>query len=640
MKSILKKGIVGALALTLAFSATTPSAFANGKHSSDSLFNFHTNKDEATKNYNSYTDSEKVKNPISNVSGTTQADAQRMIIVTKKALSVTKQKELLGQNGTYSKPLSSVVGFSAYVSEKNLEQLLLKDEIKDIYVDSIVTGQSNGSYQPTPSQVTSADIVWDKAKVNGSGVSVAVLDTGVSSSNKDISVVAFKDFVKNKNVAYDDNGHGTHISGIIGGKGTNSNGLVKGIAPKTNIVGVKVLDSNEKGYISNVISGIDWVIENKDRYNIKVINLSLGMNYQGSEDPLMQAVAKANDKGILVVAASGNNGNNGTVMSPAASPNAIAVGGTNANYTAEVHDDTLATFSVKPQQINGVSKPEIYATGQNVVSTLSYEGLRARQTSDLVKSDYIKMSGTSMSAPQVSGVAALLFAANPNQTPEQVKSKIVNSGIKVNGLNNLNAASAFGLTPAWIKGGLVFGGSTSSEKDVPAKTETPANKDSGFVLPELEELSGKPVEKGSTTSKNESFVVDNGSSNKGNDSKEEIPFFNGGEESTSGNSDNSNRTPVSTEKELEAATVPNVDPYQINNGYPFVEQTYKKENVLEKLVEGSQKYSNQEEIEYDYAKVKDIIMLYNLINRAFKKEDFLYFEKRLNSEPKRVKFEN
>lgn len=636
MKNVLKKSLVGALTLSLVFSTAMPSAFASGKHSTNSLFDFHTSKDEATTNYNSYTEEEKKKNPISNVSGTTEADAQRMIIVTKKALSVAKQKELLGQYGTYSRPLTSVIGFSSYVSEKNLEKLLLNEDIKEIYVDSIVTGQSNGTYQPTASQVTSADVVWEKAKVTGSGVSVAVLDTGVSASNKDVNVVAFKDFVKNKTNAYDDNGHGTHVAGIIAGSGANSNGLVKGIAPKTNIVGVKVLDSNEKGYISNVISGIDWVIENKERYNIKVINLSLGMNYTGSEDPLMQAVDKANDKGILVVAASGNNGNNGTVMSPAASPDAIAVGGSNANYTAEVSDDTLASFSVKPQQVNGVTKPEIYATGQNVVSTLSYEGNRARQTSDLVEADYIKMSGTSMSAPQVSGVAALLFAANPNQSPEQVKSKIVNSGINVKGLNHLNAATAFGLTPSWTKGGLVFDKTQITEPSKPSEPENKEEAGSSFVPPVLDELSGKPLEKGSETSKNESFVVDKGEEKpKQPNIQEEIPFYTGG--NTEGSSNNSNN---SNNQQLTTAVIPEVEAYQINNGFPFVQQTYKKENALEKLISGSKKYENQEEIEYNHEKIKEIIMLYNLMNRAFTKEDFLYFEKRLNSEPKRVKFPN
>lgn len=611
-----KKSMIGLLSVGLIFSSTVP-VYAKSSHSNNAMFNFYSGKDQAEERYDNHTYEEQNNTPISNLVVDKENKTQRMIVILDKPLSSDKQKEILGNYGNYNKPLQSVFGFSAYIPEKNVETLLRNKSIKKIYVDSVVT--TMGYSQPIPSHVASAPMVWEKKGNTGTGVGVAILDTGVYPHQDIKNLVAFKDFVNNKSQPYDDNGHGTHVAGLISGNGGLSDGHIKGMAPSSNIIGVKVLDSNEKGYISNVIAGIDWVIQNKDKYNIKVMNLSLGTTYSGSSDPMIEAVEKANKEGITVVVAGGNNGTSGKVTSPAVSPTAIAVGSTNSNYTLNPSDDTPSSFTVLPQNVNGVKKPEIFAPGTDVTSLLSLEGTRARDDrGNIIEGYYYKMSGTSMSAPLVSGLAALVYAQNPNLTPNQVKEKIVTNGLSVSGLNTLNAAKVFGLNPEWPEEEI-----KQPSIVIPQKEE---NKEEEFTLPELEELSGKKEEKEKPT-----IPVNE---NTGKEVFDTIDYSN--EEDTLSdfvtpeNSNSATESSASNEEVVKTeATIPNVKPYIVNNGYPFVKDTYSKKNILEDLAKNSTKYKNEQEIVYEYENVKDIVMLFNLINRSFTRQDFLYFEQRM-----------
>lgn len=619
MKKHMKKYIAGIISVGLIFSTTSP-VYATSSHGSDALFNFHSGKDEAEERLDSYTVEEQASGPISKLIVDKEAKTRRMIVLTKKPLSVADHKKILGNHGTYNKPMESVFGFSAYIPEKHIETLLRNDLIKNIYTDSIVT--TMGYYQPLPSNVVSAPIVWEANKNTGNGVGVAVLDTGVY-PHKDIqNLVAFKDFVNNKSNPYDDNGHGTHVAGLVSGNGSLSEGHYKGVAPKANIIGVKVLDSSEKGYISNVISGIDWVIQNKDRYNIKVMNLSLGATYSGSSDPLIEAVEKADREGITVIVAGGNTGNTGKITSPAASTKAIAVGSMDSNYTVTPYDDKPSSFTVLPQTVNGTKKPEIFAPGTDSISLISLEGKRVNEDSgNVIEGYYYKMSGTSMAAPVVSGVAALLYSQNPSLSPDQVKNKIVSNGLSIGGLNTLNAAKVFGLSPSWKE---------ESAKPIPS-SPTPIILKEGngdFVLPELEELSGKKKETEKTSppaskeAVEEEFVIEDYFT------KEEINLKKDSEEKNPSNEVSASKSVA----EKETATIPKVNPYIINNGYPFVKETYEKRNILEDLAEESNDYKNKKEILSEHENIKDIVMLFNLINRSFTRQDFLYFEQRMQSE--------
>lgn len=618
MKKYFKTYIAGILTIGLVFTSTVP-AYATSSHNKDALFNFHSGKDEAEERYEAYTEEEQATTPISNLIVDKEANTQRMIVVTNKPLSAADHKKILGEYGTYNKPMESIFGFSAYIPEKNIEILLRNDLIENIYIDSVVT--TMGYYQPSPVEVTSAPVVWEANKNTGSGVGVAVLDTGIY-PHKDISyLVAFKDFVNNKTTPYDDNGHGTHVAGLISGNGSLSGNQYQGVAPKANLIGVKVLDSNEKGYISNVISGIDWVIQNKDRYNIKVMNLSLGTTYSGSSDPLIEAVEKANGEGITVIVAGGNTGYNGKVTSPAASAKAIAVGSMDSNYTVNPNDDKPSSFTVLPQTINGVKKPEIFAPGTDSISLLSLEGTRVNSDrGNVIEGYYYKMSGTSMAAPVVSGVAALLYSQNPSLSPEQVKSKIVSNGLSVSGLNTLNAAKAFGLTPEWKE---------ETSNSVPATPTVPVpNEEDEFILPELEELSGKKESIEKTPSLASEEVSEEVFDIVDYFTEEDVVEVDYPQETTAENKVSASKSEV----EKETAVIPDVNPYIVNNGYPFVKETYEKRNILDDLAKESSDYKNEVEVLNEYERVKDIVMLFNLINRSFTRQDFLYFEQRMQND--------
>lgn len=144
--------------------------------------------------------------------------------------------------------------------------------------------------------------------------------------NPNNRIIAFKDLVNRKTAIYDDNGHGTHVAGIIAGNGFSSKGKYLGIAPKANIIVIKALDENGGGSSSSIIEAISYIIETKDRYNTKIINLSVGTPATNdcAHDPLCKAVEKAVQAGLIVVVAAGNSGpEKGTILSPGTSKNAI-----------------------------------------------------------------------------------------------------------------------------------------------------------------------------------------------------------------------------------------------------------------------------------------------------------------------------
>ncbi|WP_168198384.1 S8 family peptidase [Crassaminicella thermophila] len=260
----------------------------------------------------------------------------------------------------------------------------------------------------------------------GEGVGIAIIDTGVYPHDdlvKPINrIIAFKDFVNNKTYPYDDDGHGTHVAGIAAGNGY-ANIKYKGIAPKANIIGVKVLDETGSGSTSDILAGLQWVIDNKDKYNIKVVNMSLGSPADTTyrEDPLAKGAAEAVKNGLTVITAAGNNGPNPrSIMSPGNSPSVITVGAADDNRTTSYEDDFVADFSSRGPTISGITKPDIVAPGVDIVS-LSNKG----------HSSYVSHSGTSMATPMVSGTAALLYQKDPNLSPSQIKSKLSNTAINI-----------------------------------------------------------------------------------------------------------------------------------------------------------------------------------------------------------------
>ncbi|MHB2016804.1 MAG: S8 family peptidase [Candidatus Xenobia bacterium] len=208
----------------------------------------------------------------------------------------------------------------------------------------------------------------------GRGVGIAFLDTGVY-PHPDFTypsdrIVAFHDFVNDRSIPYDDNGHGTHVAGDAAGNGFQSQGLYRGPASGANIVSVKVLNRNGQGKMSDILKGINWVIDHKDEYNIRVLNMSLGNRARADfeSDPIERAVERAVDAGICVVAAAGNEGpTEGTICAPGDNPKVVTVGAVDDFNTPSLADDVIDEFSSRGPTAGGVSKPDLLAPGEGIV---------------------------------------------------------------------------------------------------------------------------------------------------------------------------------------------------------------------------------------------------------------------------------
>lgn len=198
-----------------------------------------------------------------------------------------------------------------------------------VQADMGTAGDSFGSKKAATDFGLTGDRDGNPTSYSKTDVVVAVIDTGIDGAHVDLDggkVLAFKDFVNNRTVAYDDNGHGTHVGGIVAGTG-EGNASYKGVAPGAGLVGIKVLDANGSGSMSNVDAGINWAIQNKDVYGIKVINLSLGTSGSSNgQDSTSVAVNNAYNAGIVAAVAAGNSGpRKATIGSPGAAVNALTV---------------------------------------------------------------------------------------------------------------------------------------------------------------------------------------------------------------------------------------------------------------------------------------------------------------------------
>jgi len=279
--------------------------------------------------------------------------------------------------------------------------------------------------------VVNADQVWQQG-LSGRGVTVAVLDSGVAADpdlgNRILASVNFAD----QRVSSDPGGHGTHVAGIVAGNGTRSAGQFVGVAPEANIVDVRVLGRTGSGRISSVVGGIEWVIAHKSAYGIRVINMSFGAPVTASyrTDPMSAAVEIAWQRGLVVVAAAGNGGPpRNTVVSPGIDPYVITVGATDDAGTVGRDDDTYASFSAWGTS-DANAKPDLVAPGRRIVSIRATGSALDTLFPDHVVvarngSTYLRLTGTSMAAPVVSGAVALLLQRRPDLTPDQVKSLLV-----------------------------------------------------------------------------------------------------------------------------------------------------------------------------------------------------------------------
>lgn len=256
--------------------------------------------------------------------------------------------------------------------------------------------------------------------LTGKGITIAVMDTGIyAHGDFDNRIIGFKDLIHNRVGIYDDNSHGTHVAGICAGTGILSNGRYAGMAPQSNVVMIKILDEYGNGETNSVIKGIDWIIKNKQKYNIKILNISVGtLPRTGSEEKsaIIESVENAWDNGIVVVAAAGNSGPAGyTITTPGISKKIITVGSSDDGQQ-DAFGRTKINYSGRGPTLSCVCKPDVVAPGINITACNSMNTKDSRP--------YSIKSGTSMSTPIVAGAIALLLEKYPDMGTRDVKMRL------------------------------------------------------------------------------------------------------------------------------------------------------------------------------------------------------------------------
>jgi serine protease AprX len=351
--------------------------------------------------------------------------------------------------------LPIINGFAAKLSDGAAASLQRADGVAAVTKNRAVKPQAVNASELQSAYPSSVDAIeaWNKpdANVTGKGVGVAVIDTGVAGQMKDFLAVGSKESrviasaVTNPNAtsARDTYGHGTHVAGIIAGNGTQRNNgdwldnEYIGVAPEANLISVKVSDDLGNATVLDVIYGLQFAVDNKAAYNIRVVNLSLESATPNSykTDPLDAAVESAWLKGIVVVAAAGNRGTSADAVqyAPGNDPYVISVGALDDQASQADGDDSRASWSSRGVTQDGFAKPEIHAPGAHIVSTLApSSAFTTLCPTCVVQGQMIRAGGTSMAAPMVAGAAALLLQKYPNLTPNQVKGVLVGSSRLVN----------------------------------------------------------------------------------------------------------------------------------------------------------------------------------------------------------------
>lgn len=335
----------------------------------------------------------------------------------------SERENYINTLGNFKYYLPIINSYVIEVPQKNLAQITKLKGVKAVYKTTHITAQMNSA-----KKTVKADKLNAQGHL-GKGVTIAILDTGISPvedfTQPKNRIVAFKDFINGKQEPYDDNGHGTHVAGIAAGNGSCSGGKYAGIAPNCDIVAVKVLDKNGSGISSDVLAGLQWIIDNKDKYNIRIINLSVGTNEIYTEDPLVRGVEEAWNKGVVMTIAAGNNGpDRGSVTSPGISRKVITVGASDDNKSVKIWGNVMENYSGRGPTVECIIKPDVIAPGGDIIScltaTLPEKRIKSPNTK-IVSKNYIQMSGTSMSTPIVTGAIALLLEKNPKLKPNDIK---------------------------------------------------------------------------------------------------------------------------------------------------------------------------------------------------------------------------
>lgn len=334
----------------------------------------------------------------------------------------------LGLPGNVKKELKLVGAVSASIPAKKLDKLATTDGLIVTQDAKVHTSGYAYSKQLWPYEAGNA-ANWYR-DTNLTLPAIAIVDSGIQSrSDFGGRLIASANLsTLPNNSAGDGRGHGTFVAGIAAGAATG----YAGAAPSANLVSVDVMDDTGTGSTTDIIAACQWILDHKDQYNIRVANLSLHSAIVAPfyYDPLDKAVEQLWFNGITVVAAAGNYGTagapSGVKYSPGNDPFVVTVGAADLNGTVRVNDDTIASWSAWGSTMDGFSKPEVSAPGRYMVGPVPATASLAIQRADhVVAPGYMQLSGTSFSAPVVSGTAAQIIARHPEFTPDQVKGALM-----------------------------------------------------------------------------------------------------------------------------------------------------------------------------------------------------------------------
>jgi serine protease AprX len=335
--------------------------------------------------------------------------------------------------------------------------------VEDAGVASLSGNYRLGAHMAVTTEAIGADQVWQDGwapgmrGLTGAGVGVAVIDSGVAEvpelRGRIVVSVDFTASSKKTGQAVrgnadcntssggvisrpgDENGHGTHVAGIIAAAGARKKDSTRGVAPGAHIISLKVLDADGGGYAGDVVEAIEWAIANRERFRIRVLNMSLGgpVLQAYADDPVNQAVERAYRSGLVVIASAGNRGKDaegrevlGGVTVPGNSPFAITVGAVNTKGTAFRSDDEITTYSSRgPTRFDHLIKPDLVAPGNKIVGLLAPGSTLAREFPELVidtvEGKRLQLSGTSMASAVGAGTSALVLQGLPNFPPFAVR---------------------------------------------------------------------------------------------------------------------------------------------------------------------------------------------------------------------------
>jgi serine protease AprX len=377
-------------------------------------------------------------------------DAQKQSYIISSNNYQLLQTELATLN---VQPTHQLAIINAVAVSLNIEQLAqlhaqLDIQVTQNYHVEMSGGNAWGKRKWQPKSVVN-DLIEASAAHSaynfGDGVTIGFLDTGLDQLKGTSSGLSTDLYGRDKfwgtydavnnnisNYSNEESGHGTHVASIAGNADYDVYGKVYGVAPNAALVGIKAFDAEGKATYADVIRGIDWALQAKDQINLKVLNMSFSGPARSYywEDPLNQAVMKAWQAGIVVVASAGNSGPGPmTIGVPGNVPYIITVGAMTDNYTPSyLSDDIVASFSSAGPTVEGFVKPEIVAPGGHLSGLMAFDTQIVQEHPEFHDGGrYFEMSGTSQAAGVVSGVVALMLTQDPTLTPDEVKCRLMDS---------------------------------------------------------------------------------------------------------------------------------------------------------------------------------------------------------------------